>query len=74
MKIGPRQTKKNEKASSLCRLRQSTIAERKEKMRTSETECGREASAYEVEVRTFDFPSYARVHMEVKTCSFSPRA
>ena len=29
MKIGPRQTKKNEKASSLCRLRQSTIAEKK---------------------------------------------
>ena len=50
MKIGPREAEKNEQASSLYRLRESTIAE---KMRASKTECGREASGDEVEVCTF---------------------
>ena len=71
MKIRPGQAEKNRKLSSLYRLRQSTIAVKDEKMRASETECGPEASGDEVEVCTFYFPSYARVHMRVKTCSFS---
>ena len=50
MTIRPGQAEKKEKMSSVYRLRQSTIAE---KMRASETECGREASGDEVEVCTF---------------------
>ena len=54
MKIRPGQAEKNEKASSLYRLRQSTIAEsRKDACLSSETECGREALGDEVEVCTF---------------------
>ena len=50
MTIRPGKVEKNEKASSLYRLRQSTIAEKKS---VSKTECGREASGDEVEVCTF---------------------
>ena len=55
MKIRPGQAEKNEKVSSLYRLRQSTITEMMKRCvpYSSETECGREASGDEVEVCTF---------------------
>ena len=53
-KIRPGKAEENEKASSLFRLRQLTIAKKmNEKMRASKTECGREASGNEIEVCTF---------------------
>ena len=55
MKIRPGQAEKNEKVSSVYRLRQSTITEMMKRCvpYSSETECGREASGDEVEVCTF---------------------
>ena len=69
IKIRPGEAEKNEKASSLYGLRQSTIAE---KMRASKTECGRELSLGGWGWSLY-FPSRAYT-WKVKTCSFSSEA
>ena len=74
MKIGPRQAEKNEKASSLYRLRQSTIAEKMKRRKDACLWDGMWPRSLGGWGWSLYFPSYARVHMEVKTCSFSSRA
>ena len=67
----PGQAEKNEKASSLYRLRQSTIVEKMKRWKDTCLWDGMWPRSLRGWGWSLYFPSYARVHMKVKTFSFS---